>query len=73
MFHEKILHTLEDIFFFAILVLPHPSCLGQAHSNRPGTAPGYKNTKPGCILTALQVLSVICLLKHVDAKFGKVV
>ena len=28
-----------------------PSCLRQAHSNRPGTGPGYENTEPGCILT----------------------
>ena len=25
-----------------------PSCLGQAHTNKHGTGPGYKNTEPGC-------------------------
>ena len=26
-----------------------PSYLGQAHSNRPGTGPGYKNMEPGSV------------------------
>ena len=33
----------------------NPNCLGQAHSNRPGTGYGYKNTEPGCILTVSRV------------------
>ena len=29
----------------------NPCCSGQAHSNRPGTGPGDKSTKPGSIFT----------------------
>ena len=27
----------------------NPNCLGQGHSNMPGTIPGYEITKPRCI------------------------
>ena len=44
-----------------------PSCLGQAYSNTPGTGYSYESTKPGCILTILGVLSIICPLGNADA------
>ena len=51
----------------------NPSCLGQVYSNRPSTGPGYEHTKPGCILTMLRIPSIVCPLKNVDAKSGKIV
>ena len=33
----------------------NPSCLGQAHPNRPGTGPWYKNTESGKIFTVLRI------------------
>ena len=50
-----------------------PSCLWQAHSNRPGTGPGYKSTEPGCLLTVLHLPSIIYVLRNVDAKPSKIV
>ena len=50
-----------------------PSCLGQAHPNKPGTGPGCKNMEPGCILIVLRVSSIVCPLRSADAKSGKVV
>ena len=55
------------------VVKPNASCLGQAHLNRSGTCPGYKNTKLGSILTILSIPFMICPLRSMDAKFGKVV
>ena len=37
------------------------------------TGPGYKNTKPGCILAVRHVPSTICPLRRAGAKFGNVV
>ena len=37
----------------------NPSCSGQAHFNRPGTGPGYKNTEPRFILAILRVPSIV--------------
>ena len=51
----------------------YPSCSGQAHSNGPSTGPGHKNTEPGSILTVLRIPFMICPLRSVDAKSGKVV
>ena len=51
----------------------NPSCLGQAHSNRLGTSPGYKKTEPGCKLTILHVPFIACPLISADSKSGKVV
>ena len=48
-----------------------PSCSGQAHSNRPGTGPGYTNTEPGCNVKVLRVAFIICPLRSADAQSGK--
>ena len=53
--------------------LINPSCLGQAHPNRPETGPGYKNTEPGSILTILCIPFMVCPLKRADTKSGKVI
>ena len=49
------------------------SCLGQAHPNKSGTSPEYKNMEPGSIFTILHIPLMVCPLKSVDAKSGKVV
>ena len=49
------------------------SCSGQAHSNKPGTGPGYENTELECVLALLRVPPIICPLRSTDAKHGKVV
>ena len=54
-------------------ILPNPSCLGQAHSNRPGTGPGYEKRGAWMFLTVLRVPSTIRPMRNADAKFGKVV
>ena len=41
----------------------NPSCSGQAHVNRPGTGPGYKNTEPGSILTVQRIPFMVCPLR----------
>ena len=51
----------------------NPSCLGQAHPNRPGTGPGYKNTELGCILAVLYFTSIIHLQRSAAALSGKVI
>ena len=51
----------------------NPSCLGQAHYNRPGSGHAYENKEPGCILAVICVPSIIRLLRGADAKSGKVV
>ena len=51
----------------------NPSCWGQAYSNRPGTVSGYESIEPGCILVVVRIPSMICPLRSVDAKSGKVV
>ena len=50
-----------------------PSCSGQAHSNRlAGTAAGYENKEPGCILAVLHVSSIVRPLRSEDTMSGKV-
>ena len=49
------------------------SCWGQACSNRPGTGPGYENTKFGFIFKVLRVPSIIHPLRSANTKSGKVV
>ena len=51
----------------------NPSCLEQAHSNRPGTGSGYKNTNLGSILKILRVQFMVRPLRSTDAKSNKVV
>ena len=36
------------------------SCLGQAHSNRPGAGPRYKNTEHESIFTVLCITFMVC-------------
>ena len=45
----------------------NPGCLGQAHSNRPGTGPGFENTESACILAVLRVPFIIRPLRSADA------
>ena len=49
------------------------SCLEQVYSNRFGTSHEYKSPEPRCILTVLQVPSIIRPLRIADASSGKVV
>ena len=49
-----------------------PLSFVQAHPNRPGTGPGYKNTEPESILTVLRIPFIVCPLRREDAKSGKV-
>ena len=51
----------------------NPSCLGQAHSNRPGTGPGYKNMEPESVFTILHIPSTVYPLKSTDAKSNEIV
>ena len=49
------------------------SCLGKAHSKKPGTGSRYENMEPGCILAVLCIPSIVHSLRSVDAKSSKVV
>ena len=51
----------------------NPSCSGQAHPNRPGIGPGYKNMEPENILMTLRLPFMICPLRSTDAKSSKIV
>ena len=46
----------------------NPSCLGQAHSKKPGPGFWYETMESGCILVPLHVPSTICPLRSADAK-----
>ena len=64
--NKELLYTISRVIEL------DPRCLGQAHSNRPGTGPGYESTEPGCVFAVLHVSS-IHLLKKTVSKFSKVV
>ena len=51
----------------------NPTCLGQAHFNRPGAGPGYKHKEHECVLTELQIPFIVCTIRSVDAKSSKIV
>ena len=51
----------------------NPSCLRQAHFNKPGTSHGYKGTEPECTFTVLHVPLIIHSLDCADALFGRIV